>query len=104
MEIPVACSLDGAAARTQLDEWQRLLVAAAEGVERVDETELSIRLADDPALLARTVRLAQREKACCPFFNFALTIEPDAVALRIRVPDDAAQLLDAFERAATDHV
>jgi hypothetical protein len=42
------------------------------------------------------IRLAQREKACCPFFDFAIRIEAETIALRISVPEDGAALLGHF--------
>jgi hypothetical protein len=40
--------------------------------------------------------LAQREKACCPFFEFSLDIGAESLCLRLRVPDDAAPVLDGL--------
>ena len=44
------------------------------------------------------VGLAQREKACCPFFDFSLDIAADSVTLVVSVPDDGAPLLDQLCR------
>ncbi len=96
MEVPIACSLADSAAQQQLEEWHRLLATAAVAIDRVSPTELSARLPDVPELVAATLRLAQREKACCPFFDFTLQIEAEAIVLHIRVPEDAAALLDDF--------
>ena len=38
--------------------------------------------------------LAQREKACCPFFTFTIEISADHLALVVEVPDDAIDVLD----------
>jgi MerR family copper efflux transcriptional regulator len=93
VSIPVACSLTAKAARSQLAEWHDLLAAAA-AVDRVAPTEMSVRLHADLAELSAMVRLAQREKACCPFFGFTIRIEAETVALHICVPQDAVWLLD----------
>jgi NAD(P)H-dependent FMN reductase len=94
-EIPVACALPDDAARSQLDEWRRLTDSPSVTVERVSPTELAIHLGSD-ADVPFVVDLAQREKACCPFFEFSLDIGAESLCLRLRVPDDAAQVLDGL--------
>jgi hypothetical protein len=53
-------------------------------------------LRDDLTGVGEIVSLARREKACCPFFDFSLMIEPDAVSLVIAVPEDGIPILDTF--------
>ena len=89
MDIPVACSLTDAAARAQLEEWHRLLGAAVASADQVSPAELSLRLRDDLDQLRALITLAQREKACCPFFDFTIRIEAEAVRLHVCVPEDA---------------
>jgi hypothetical protein len=101
MSTPIACSLTQTAARSQLAEWHGLLASSVVAVDRVSPAELSLRLEPELNQLDALVRLAQREKACCPFFSFALRIETDAVTLQVCVPDDAAGLLDDFARLAS---
>ena len=48
--------------------------------------------------LEAVVRLAQREKACCPFFDFSILVDAGTVALRVSVPAGAAAILDDFAR------
>jgi hypothetical protein len=96
VRIPVACNLDGRAAVAQFDEWRALLAGPTVTWQRVSPTELALGLADDPAQWEPVVRLAQREKACCPFFDFTLGIGADALTLTITVPEEAAALLDLF--------
>jgi MerR family transcriptional regulator, copper efflux regulator len=94
--VPIACSLSAVDTRDQLDEWRAVLGSEAVEIRRVTPTELIIRLQDDPARLGEIITLARREKACCPFFDFSLRIEPDAVSLAISVPADGVPVLDAF--------
>jgi hypothetical protein len=94
--VPIACTLSAVDARDQLDEWRALLATEAVETRRVAPTELLIRLRDHPARMGEIVSLARREKACCPFFDFSLRIEPDAVSLSISVPDDGIPVLDTF--------
>jgi hypothetical protein len=96
MNIPIACRLAEPAARAQLEEWRDLLAETAISTTRVSPSELAFRLRDDLPQLNAVVRLAQREKVCCPFFDFAIQIESDAVSLRVSVPDDAVSVLDEF--------
>lgn len=95
--IPVACNLDDQAAFALLEEWRALLAGATVTRQRVSPTELAFGLSEDPAQLETVVRLARREKACCPFFDFTLRIGADVLTLTISVPDQAATLLDRFE-------
>ncbi len=100
MEVPVACSLTETGARAQVEEWRRLIATSASATDWVSPTELALHLHGDLASLAAITRLAQREKACCPFFGFTLQIEADSVALHVRVPEDATSLLHEFARFA----
>jgi hypothetical protein len=96
VDIPIACSLTPAGAQSQLGEWRTLLAAAVTGVQRPAPTTLMLRLREDPGQLAAVVALAQREKACCPFFGFAIEIAADGLTLQVTVPPDAVSLLDGF--------
>ena len=96
MRIPVDCHLDDQAATTQLEEWRALLAGPAVTRQRLSPTELALGLAEGPAQLETVVRLAQREKACCPFFDFTLRIGAESLILTISVPEEAAALLDQF--------
>ncbi len=55
---------------------------------------MSLTVRDDRAGLDDLLDVAQREQACCPFFEFALAIEADRLSLSIRVPPDAVAVLD----------
>ncbi len=94
--VPIACSLSAGDAHDQMDEWRAILATEAVETRRVSPTQLQFRLRDDLARMGEIVSLARREKACCPFFDFSLTIEPDAVSLAIAVPEDGVPVLDSF--------
>jgi hypothetical protein len=102
MDVPIACSLPAAAARSQLGEWRDLLSVAITETSRVSATEVSLRLRDDLTQLPAIVRLAQREKACCPFFGFGIRIDADTIALHVSVPAEASSILDGFTSLAPD--
>lgn len=93
MDTPIACSLAPGAARSQLDEWQELMVWAVAHAERVSPTRLELHLKPN-CDLAAVVDLAQREVACCPFFAFAIDVEADGLVLVVDVPDTASEILD----------
>lgn len=99
MDRPLACRLDAASTRAQLDEWRRLLAGAGVTHERVTPSELLVRL--DRSALIDVVDLAQREKACCPFFDFSLRIDADALVLRVAVSPEASVVLDRFVGSTT---
>jgi hypothetical protein len=100
MDMPIACSLTGTDAQAQLGEWRTLLATSVDGVDQISRTELSLRLRNDPALLEALIRLAQREKACCPFFGFTILIGADSLTLHVSVPEEASWLLGEFARSA----
>jgi hypothetical protein len=99
VDQPLACRLDAASARDQLDEWRKLLAGAGVIHERVTPGELLVHL--DRSALSDVVDLAQREKACCPFFDFSLRIDADALVLRVAVSPEASVVLDRFVGSTT---
>jgi hypothetical protein len=100
VRIPIACSLDRAAAEDQLDEWRALLAATVSSVERPSTTQLVFTLTRELDRIAELVDLARREQACCPFFGFELDIRADALRFVVTAPADAADLLDGFAELA----
>jgi len=97
VSVPIACSLGAEDAVSQLDEWRKLL--AQFPTNRLSATQLAVRLTGGPPALVPVIALAQREKACCPFFDFSFHVETDAVVLRVSVPDDATSILDDLTRS-----
>jgi len=93
VKIPIACTLAPNDARSQLGEWHDLLRHQAGTSERVSPTRLEIRLLPG-ADIGSVVDLAQREAACCAFFEFTLVIRADDVVVAVEVPDDAVEILD----------
>ena len=92
MKIPISCAIPPGEARSQLREWKALrrLVNRA---ERVSPNRLELNLLPE-ADIASIAVLAQKEKACCPFFSFTIEISDDHLALVVEVPDDAIEVLD----------
>ncbi len=96
MEIPVACRLPPRDARSQMAEWGALLTDAVARRHRVAPGRLDLHLRSDFDRVDALVDLARREAACCAFFDFSLSIGPDALTLVIEAPDEAASILDEF--------
>ncbi len=95
---PLVCSLTEQAARGQLGEWRQVASDPAVTVTRPSPTRLELRLSERLDQIGKLVGLAQREKACCPFFDFSLDIAADSVTLVVSVPEDGAPLLDKLSR------
>jgi hypothetical protein len=97
VRVPLACSLTAAAADDRIDEWRRFLAASVDAAERTNPQQLRMHLTST-TVVAAAVDLAQREKACCDFFEFEIDIESDALWLSVLVPAEASMILDDFAR------
>jgi DNA-binding transcriptional MerR regulator len=91
---PIACTLDGAAIRDRLVEWQALLGQARSRTSAADGA-LRIELTDDVAL-GELCRLVAAEQQCCAFFSFAITVDRRGIALEVRAPDGATDAVAAL--------
>jgi hypothetical protein len=91
--IPIACSLSASALSERLGEWRALVNSF---VSSVDTGGGSLRfvLRDSDEALVAAASLGAREKACCPFFDVAIELEPDRRVLRLSVPSGAEPVLD----------
>lgn len=101
VEIPIACTLSELEAHTQIDEWKALVDRCVEDVTRVGQNQLELTLRSDLVDLTSFVRLVQREKACCAFFEFTFDVEASGVTLVVRVPDNGVDVLDRFLASIT---
>jgi hypothetical protein len=93
MQTPIACSLELNDATEQLGEWHSLLDRVVDRAERISSTRLDLSLLPNVGLDS-LLRIAQREKECCPFFTFTVHIWADCLVLAIEVPDQATGILD----------
>ncbi len=96
---PIVCDLTSApdTGLQRLREYQRLFARALIGRERTADG-IRFRLRADYGVEAWARDLAAREKACCAFFNFAITTDGDEVRWDTTVIDDdvARVILDDF--------
>ena len=102
--IPIACTLTVADATDRVEEWRRFFAEHVDRVGAPSTTEASALLRDGDAALLAAADLATREKACCGFFTFTISIEAGARSLVVTVPDDAAPILaDLVALARASH-
>jgi hypothetical protein len=94
----VACTLPGADVPGRLEDWQQIL---AEVTDRAPTADGGLRLALSPAVpLDELTRLAAAEQDCCTFFSFTITIDHRGVALEVRAPTGATDVVTAVFGAA----
>lgn len=90
--IPIACTLTAPAAAERVAEWREFFSTA---VQRVDcgsrSATLTLHAGSDVLLVGTS--LAEREKACCAFFEFSLDIDQSGTRLHIEVPAEAEPIL-----------
>src|SRR3974390_2064632 len=84
----IACSLDAGSMSQRVDEW-RGFVATPRPPRGASRTAVRLTLDGSHTALAAAASLGAREKACCPFFDVAVELEPDRRVLRLSVPEDA---------------
>ncbi len=98
VDIPVACDMSALTAEQQ--ERQRALLALLRAdAEEVRELEdgYAFRHSADRAVLLALAEFVANERLCCPFFDFALTVERDGgpVWLRMTGKGEAKHVLEA---------
>jgi hypothetical protein len=96
VRVPVACTLTASASSDRLEEWRQFLVTSITAAERTSDEKLRLRLVDSPAALTGAADLAQREKACCAFFEFSIELDASSRWLAVEVSPDASEMLTDF--------
>jgi MerR family copper efflux transcriptional regulator len=93
----IACTLDAGRMSARVAEW----AAALEAVVARQAVDGGLRLELGPAAdVAEVARLAAAEQGCCGFFRFALTVDDRGVALEVRAPAEAGDVVTALFGAA----
>jgi hypothetical protein len=92
---PIACSLDAVDLRQRIDEWRQFRRDHV-GTITDDGAAAQLELDLSEAALLSAVSLSEQEKACCPFFDFSIDVEPGRRTLRVSVPPEAADVLGSF--------
>ena len=95
VQISISCTLTTDEGVDRLDRCRQLL---SQGVASIDGAPPAVRLqlADGDAVLLEAVHLAELEKACCTFFDFAVCLAPDGRWLTVTVPPDASSILEGL--------
>jgi MerR family copper efflux transcriptional regulator len=88
---PIACTLEGGAMPARLADWQAVLGHAR---ARTTAPDGSVRVEFDDAIAPdELTRLVAAEQHCCAFFSFAITIDRRGVALEVRAPEGATDIV-----------
>ena len=109
MSMPIACDLTDApdTAEERLAEYDRLFARSLAGRERAEQ-RVRLRFRAGGGVEAWVRDLAAREKACCPFYDFAVSADGGEVCWDISLVDGVADgdegmartLLDVYYHAA----
>ena len=88
---PIACTLEPGAMPDRLADWTAILSQAR---SRVATGDGALRIVfDDTVPLVELAQLVAAEHRCCTFFSFAVTIDTRGLALEVRAPDEAADVV-----------
>lgn len=98
-DVAIACSLDEAGLAEQLGGWESVLTHA---VARTTLADGALRVALAGVEIGRLAELAAAEHACCPFLAFAVTVDGRGIAVEVRAPADAAEVVTAVFGAPDD--
>jgi hypothetical protein len=89
-----SCSLPTAEQPLRVADFDRLFRESLRRFTRTSATRLVLVLAAEAEMAARG--LAERETACCSFFEFRFAAEGLDVLMSIEVPDGQIYVLDAL--------
>lgn len=86
----IACTIEPAMAGERIVDWQAIL----DHVTERGQIDGGVRLGFGPDIdLAEVTRLAQAEWECCSFIAFSITVDGRGVALEVRAPAEARDLV-----------
>ncbi len=101
--VPIACTLSADAVGNRVAEWRRFLATMVQQVDhQANNVTLTLLGGRDAVLTA--VDLAQREKACCSFFEFSIDLDGTETRLTIDVPAEADPILNELLALAPAHL
>jgi hypothetical protein len=89
----IACLLDRESFLARLEVISTLNSEALLRRERQDKV-LHLAYRNQGTVETRVRELAVLEKQCCPFFDFAVSVEGDEVRLVVTAPEEGVALLD----------
>lgn len=92
VQVPVACTLDGGAAKERVGRWRAILDSHGSDKQLVDDT-LTLRFRRDGDAERELADLVAAERECCAFVGWQLDVDRDDLVLLITgAPDDLAAL------------
>lgn len=94
-EQPIACTLDSDGFRRRLEEFREVFGRGFLSKERFPNGG-RFRFRRLPGLEADLRSLAERECACCPFFQFEILAREEELWWETRVDGEAEPILEAF--------
>lgn len=89
----IACTLSPGEMPDRMGDWQAVLAQVTDR-ERTPDGGLRLSL-DARVPLDELARLAAAEQGCCAFFAFAITIDHRGIALEVRAPEAAEDIVTA---------
>ncbi|WP_454197239.1 hypothetical protein [Nocardia sp. Marseille-Q1738] len=92
---PEACTLPIAERPLRVAEFDRFFASSVRRSVRPEPTRLELLLADGTEAAGRD--LADRESSCCSFFAFGFDAGESGTLMRITVPTEHVDVLDALE-------
>jgi DNA-binding transcriptional MerR regulator len=97
-EVPIACTLEPGAMSDRVAAWANVLADATGRVAVDGGMRIEFGLDVDLGDLGRLISAEQR---CCAFFDFTLTVDATGIALEVRAPELATDMIaDLFGTAA----
>ena len=95
-KVPIACSLGPAELESRLGEFRNLAFQSLIRCERTAQGAVLVfrEISGDTDRAVRA--LARAEKACCPFFEFAIETTDNNVRLEVNAPEEAQSFVDGL--------
>jgi MerR family copper efflux transcriptional regulator len=90
----IACTLEPSARPARVSDWHAILERAERRTRTVDGG-VRLEFGGDIAV-DRLARLAVAEQECCSFFAFTITVDARGIALEVRAPDGAEDVVAAL--------
>jgi len=90
-EARIECTLEGDRVSDRLAQWQAVATGAVSRT-KLDDGALHLELGDSVGL-SELARLVEAEQRCCAFFSFTITTDARGIALDVRAPDAATDIV-----------
>ena len=92
-EPAIACTLSAGSMKGRMADWQSLFAH----VERREAIDGGVRSGVRPSVpIGDLMRLVAAEQDCCQFFRFAITVDTRGVALEVRAPGGAIEIVESM--------